>query len=157
MKKRIFAGIAMAVIVLTVLFAPMPVGPAKDGGTRQYCALSYKVVAWRRLYDDGLYEATKVYWFPDNFKPIDELWAYEEGNLTYKFVAKVLELNTGGALVQPVQGEDELRSSDRIYIGTSQLEDIGAQVGSYVEIYYTGGIMESYPAQVHAVKWVRCD
>jgi hypothetical protein len=152
MKKKVLAGIMIAV-VLAILFVPMPIGPCKDGGTRQYSALTYKIVAWHRLHDDGIYKATKAYWFPDNFKSVDALWAYEEDNVTRSFVAEILKLDASGALVQPAQGEQELFSSDQIYIGTAHLEDIGAEVGSRVKIYYTGGIMESYPARVHAVKW----
>ena len=70
MKKKVLAGIMIAV-VLAILFVPMPIGPCKDGGTRQYSALTYKIVAWHRLHDDGIYKATKVYWFPNNFKSVD--------------------------------------------------------------------------------------
>ena len=73
--------------------------------------------------------------------------------MVHKFVATVVELNATSALVQPAFGENELRSSDRISCGITQLGDIGAQVGSNVEIWYKGGIMESYPAQIQAIKW----
>lgn len=153
MKKKVWLVVLAAVLLVAVLFAPIPKSPYKDGGTREYAALTYKVVDWNRLTTDGIYEATKVYWFPNNFKSVDELWEYEEQDVVHKFVATVLELDSTSALVQPVEGEDELRSSDRIRISVTKLGDIGALVGSDVEIYYTGGIMESYPAQINAVKW----
>ena len=153
MKKKIWIWIVTGVLLLAVLFAPIPTGVARDGGTRTYSALTYKIVDWNRLTTDGVYEATKMYWFPNNFQSIDDLWAYEEQEVVHKLVATILELDSTTALVQPVDGEDELRSADQIYLGIADLGDIGAQVGGEVEIYYTGGIMESYPAQIHAVKW----
>lgn len=151
MKKKVW--IVAVAIFLAVLFVPIPKGQYKDGGTREYAALTYKIVDWNRLTADGTYQATKVYWFPDNFRSIDQLWAYEEPEVVHKFVATVLDLDSDSALVKPVTGEDELRSSDRIQFSIQGLGDIGAKPGSEVEIYYTGGIMESYPAQIHAVKW----
>ena len=151
MKKNFW--IVAAALFLAVLFVPFPKGPYKDGGTREYASLTYKIVDWNRLTADGPYQATRVYWFPDNFQSIDRLWVYEEPKVVHKFVAMVLELDNNSALVKPVTGEDELRSSDRIRFGIQGLGDIGATAGDKVEIYYTGGIMESYPAQIHAVKW----
>ena len=153
MKKKILLWILAGVLVLAVLFAPIPSGVYEDGGSREYTALTYKIVDWNRLTTDGKYEATKLYWFPNNFKSIDDLWANEEQEVVHKFVATILELDSSSALVQPVEGEDELSSADKIHLGIADLGDIGAQVGSEVEIYYTGGIMESYPAQINAVKW----
>ena len=149
-KKIIFTAIAI-VLLLAIFFTPIPKSPYKDGGTREYSALTYKIVDWSRLTTDGIYDATKVYWFPNNFKTIDDLWAYEEQEVVHKFVATVLELDSNSTLVQPVEGEEELHSADRIHLGVAELGDIGAQVGSDVEIYYTGGIMESYPAQIQNV------
>ena len=153
MKKKVILCVVAAVALLAVLFTPIPGGTLKDGGTKAYSALTYKIVKWNRISPDGIYKATRVYWFPDNFKSIDELWTYEEQDVVCKFTATVLELNDTSALVQPVEGEEELRSSDQITFRIDGLENIGAQVGSCVEISYTGGIMESYPAQIHAVKW----
>ena len=153
MKKKILLWILACVLLLAVLFTPIPSGVYEDGGSREYTALTYKLVDWNRLTTDGKYEATKLYWFPNNFKSIDDLWANEEQEVVHKFVATILELDSSSALVQPVEGEDELRSADKIHLGIADLGDIGAQVGSEVEIYYTGGIMESYPAQINAVKW----
>ena len=153
MVKKIIFTIIAVVLLFAIFLAPIPKGPYEDGGTREYAALTYKIVDWNRLTTDGKYEATKVYWFPNNFKSIDDLWANEEQEVVHKFVATILELDSSSALVQPAEGEDELRSADKIHLGIADLGDIGAQVGSEVEIHYTGGIMESYPAQINAVKW----
>ena len=152
MKKKIWI-IILTIALLAVFFAPIPKGQLRDGGTREYAALTYKIVDWNRLTDDGVYDATRVYWLPDNFKTIDELWAYEEPYVVHSFVATVLELGGTSALVRPVEGEIELGSSDQFSIGITDLGDIDARVGSEVEIFYTGPIMESYPAQINAIKW----
>lgn len=153
MKKKIFILILATVLPLAILFVPISKSPYRDGGTREYAALTYKIVDWNRQTTDGVYEATKVYLFPNNFRSIDELWAEEEQEVVHRFVATVIEIRGSSVLVEPVIGEDELQSSDRISVNTASLGDIGAEVGSDVEIYYTGGIMETHPAQINATKW----
>ncbi len=76
-------------------------------------------------------------------------------------MATVIE-NTGSLLVQPDEGTDEMRSSDKIYLHTSDTDirntsnkkititDIS--VNQRIEITYNGMIMESYPAQITASK-----
>ena len=157
MAKKILVLILATVLLLAVLFVPIPKSPGRDGGTREYSALTYKIVDWNRLTTDGVYDATKFYWFPNNFKSIDELWTYEEQEVIHKFVATVIEISENSVLVEPVVGEEELQSSHKISVNTASLGDIGAEVGSDVEIYYTGGIMETYPAQINAIKWTLAD
>lgn len=74
MKKKAWLWIAAGALLLAVLFAPVPTGVADDGGTQVYSALTYKIVKRHRSTEDGIYSATRVYWLPDNFKSIDELW-----------------------------------------------------------------------------------
>ena len=86
MKKGIIIGI---IVVILVLFLPIPKGTLEDGGTRDYCALTYRIVVWNMLIaeanEDGsagesyTYRKTSVFWIPDNFKSIDELWHIENG------------------------------------------------------------------------------
>ena len=72
--KRKF-GIVLAIIVLLVLTIPIPISSARDGGTREYVALTYKIVKWNHLYDNGeIYDDTEIYLFPLNFKTVNELW-----------------------------------------------------------------------------------
>ena len=78
MKKKY--RIIIAVVILLVLFVPIPRGTAEDGGTRVYRAVTYEIVVWNRLdsaVDGGVYKKTEVFWFPDNFKSLDELWKKE--------------------------------------------------------------------------------
>ena len=149
MKKKLWIPIVM-VVFLAILVIPIPTGPYRDGGTREYTALTYKIVDWNRLTGDSTYDKTKVYFFPYNFKSIDSLWYYEEDEVEHSFVATVLEINGDSVLVQPVEDEDELRSSDEIRFNIAELADMDAEIGSVVQVTYTGAIMESYPAQINA-------
>lgn len=157
MKKKI-GGPILIVAVLAILVIPIPTGVYKDGGTKSYSALTYKIVDWNRMVTaDETYDATRVYFFPNNFKSIDNLWSYEEDKVVHSFIATVLEINGTTVLVEPVEGETERMSSDKISFGTQSLVDIGAEVGSVVKVSYTGGIMETYPAKIHAMKWSLSD
>lgn len=153
MKRKIWLWIIAAIVLVAVLFVPVPTGTLNDGGTREYTALTYKIVDWNSLTDDGVYEKNRVYFFADRNKSLDELWEYEKGNVEQKFRGTALELSGTSVLVEPIEGVPERRSSDRISFDTADLADIGAEVGTVVEITYTGGIMESYPAQIHATGW----
>lgn len=73
------------------------------------------------------------------------------------FTASVLENKKTSILVQPLEGEDELNSSDKILVrvpkDSAVLEDLSEfAVGSKVKITYGGAIMESHPAQINADK-----
>lgn len=71
----------------------------------------------------------------------------------YSFKATVLEISENSVEVCPISGEDELKSSDKITFNISNLEKFDLTVGSVVEIFYNGEIMESYPAQIKAIRW----
>ena len=73
------------------------------------------------------------------------------------FKATVLENMGTSLLVEPLQGEDELKSSDkitvRVYEKNNKLMDVSEFIkGSRVIITYDGVILESYPAQINARK-----
>lgn len=157
MKKKVWIPIVI-VVLLAILVIPIPTGVYKDGGTREYTALTYKVVDWNRLTDDGsTYSATKVYFFPNNFRSIDNLWYKEEPTVEHSFVATILEINGSSVTVQPVENSAVLMSADKVSFGTSDLEKIEVEVGSVVKVTYKGGVMESYPAQVNATSWKLSD
>lgn len=80
MKKKIIIPVII-VVVLAILFVPIPSGAYKDGGTRAYSALTYKIVDWNRLTGDSTYDKTRLYFFPNNFKSIDSLWYLEKDNV----------------------------------------------------------------------------
>lgn len=154
MKKKTWIPI---IVFLMILVIPIPSGVYKDGGTREYTALTYKIVDWNRMTGDTIYDETRVYFFPYNFKSIDGLWYYEEDKVEHSFVATVLEINGTSVVVQPVADSAVLMSTDKVSFGTSDLEKIEVEVGSVVKVTYTGGVMESYPAQVHAISWELSD
>ena len=88
-KRLIILGLAL----ILILFLPIPIGALDDGGTRIYASLTYKIVKWNRLmsvYVDGniekidTYSKTSVYFFPENFKSVDELWDIEHPE-TYSY------------------------------------------------------------------------
>ena len=73
------------------------------------------------------------------------------------FTATILEFGNNHVLVQPDEGESELRSADKISFGTKDLEQLDVAVGSRVVVYYDGMIMESYPAQIIASGWEKAN
>jgi len=153
MKKKLWLPIVITVALLAVLFVPIPNGQMRDGGTKVYSALTYKIIAWNRLYDDGKYTATKVYFGADAWKSVDDLFAEEEPYIETVVRATIVEINGSSVLIEPLEDEWERASADRISFSADGFEDIGAEVGSVVEVTYKGAIMESYPAQIHATGW----
>ena len=156
MKKKIWIPIII-VVFLAIPVIPIPTGVYKDGGTREYTALTYKIVDWNRLTGDTTYDKTRVYFFPYNFKSIDGLWYYEEDQVEHSFVATVIEINSTSVTVQPVADSAVFMSTDKVSFGTTDLEQIDVEVGSLVKVIYKGDVMESYPAQVHATSWKLSD
>lgn len=76
-----------------------------------------------------------------------------EKDTEHSFMARVLECGEGWVLVEPLEGETERNSSNKITFSTGTLEDIPVTVGTKVEITYDGQIMESYPAQIRPISW----
>ena len=153
-SKKIWIPIVILVL-LAVLFVPIPTGVYKDGGTRAYTALTYKVVKWNRLDDLIRVKKTKVYFFPDNFKSIDTLWKMDQPE-EKSFEATILELSVVSALVEPLEGEEERESYDRIRFSVKGLEGtegIWMEPGDIVEIFYDGTIEESSPARINVNEW----
>ena len=151
MKKKWI--ILAALLLAAVLFVPVPAGVYKDGGTRVFQALTYKLVKWNRLTLTGTYDETRIYFLPNHFKSLDDLWSREEPRVENSFLAKVLEINGSAVLVEALEDQPVRLSSDQFSFGTNNLEHIGVQVGDIVKVTFTGAIRESYPAQIDAVKW----
>ncbi len=74
-----------------------------------------------------------------------------------QFNAKVLEILDAGTkpsiLVEPLEGEDERNSADRIVVSADG-EIPSLAVGDLVRITYDGTIMESYPARISGAQAV---
>ncbi len=73
-------------------------------------------------------------------------------NNEHSFFGKVIESNSSYIIVEPNENEEIRKSSDRISIGLGEFNDAIYKVGTNVKITYDGTIMESYPAQVRAIK-----
>lgn len=72
------------------------------------------------------------------------------------FEAKILEVNEGYFLVEPVEGSQELKSTDKIQVPMKNMDPSPEpQVGDMIEISYNGEIAESYPAQLTEVYSIR--
>ena len=130
MKPKIWIPIIAVAVLLAILFIPISRGSLDDGGTREYIALTYRIVDWNRIYADGVYEKTRIYFGSDRNKSIDELWQQEYANVAESFVATILEINGDSVLVEPVEGEPERLSSDTISFGIADLEKIEIMPGS---------------------------
>lgn len=155
MKKTIWISVAAVLLLLAVLFLPIPQTSADDGGSREYVALTYKIVDWNRITEDGIYEATRIYWGAERKLPMEELWGYEIDKVEQKFLAIVTDHYNSTfttALVEPLEGEWERSSSDLISVSWELLKQAGAEIGDIVEVTYTGGIMEIYPAAINETR-----
>lgn len=153
MKKKVILIVLAIVIFLAVLFVPIPKGPYNDGGTREYSALTYKIVDWNRLTTTGTYDKTKVYLFPENFRSINDLWHKEEDEVETTFIATVAEKYSTSVVVEPIPSCAIFGAGQRISFDILYLEDIGAEVGSTVQITFKGPVKETSPLQIRAVKW----
>lgn len=88
-------------------------------------------------------------WGRDYTSPLKEEKKDEEK--VHNFVGTVLEETTKYMVVKPNEDEEESKSSDKIMInyGTDN-KDYLYGVGRKVVIYYTGYIMETYPAKINS-------
>ena len=153
MKKKIWIPVISLIAILVILFVPIPKGTLNDGGTRVYSALTYKLVSWRIAHDDGIYKNTKVYFGKEARRSIDSLYDEESLNIESVVRATVVEINGSSVLIRPLASEWESNSARLISINTEGFDDIGAEVGSFVEVCYKGYVMETYPAQIDATGW----
>ncbi len=76
------------------------------------------------------------------------------------FVGTILEINDYSFLVEPAEGTPERQCADKIVVprATSDDEDDLVmpylRLGEEIYVYYTGGIAESYPAQISKVRMI---
>ena len=154
MKKKLWIPIVAIVVLLAILFVPVPQRSYDDGGTKEYISLTYKIVAWNKHTLDGVYEKTRIYFGKNRNKSLDELWKYENVEPKIKFNATIVELDTSTALVEPLTEEDKNKSSGgKMFFSISNLPNIEANVGDIVEITYNGVVEEIYPASIHPTDW----
>ena len=71
---------------------------------------------------------------------------------SHVFRATILEINNGTLIVEPAEGAEERKSSDRFSIGiTNMPASPEPQVGDVIEITYGGEILEIYPASLSGI------
>lgn len=136
---------------------------ADDGGSGIYYGLGYKVKMEKNIsaeYGPTLVRV-EMYMFDkfivgaiadvNNDSNDEDYKNLEEEQ--YEFVATIIEAYDSAILVEPEEGTNERKSSDKISIGitrpTNGTNDFYV-VGNKVKITYNGIIMESYPAQIFA-------
>ena len=74
-KKRIRVAV-LAVVLAVILFMPIKKGPYLEGGTVEYCALTYRVIKWHAIDPrdptgaSPLITETEVHVFPFNCRDL---------------------------------------------------------------------------------------
>lgn len=156
MKKKILIPIIALFVVLSVLFVPIPGESYDDGGTREYNALTYKIVDWNKISGGGVYEKTKIYFGKDKKASVDALWQKEMPTVASSvFFARITEIKGDTVTVEPLEGEVERNSCLSISFSKQKLSDISVSEGNIVKIGYNGAIRETYPASIDVVFWER--
>ena len=164
-KKNII--IIIVILLLIILFVPMQINKLKDGGTVEYKTLLYSITKYHKLdesVNDGYIDGIVIKVFgkeiynsiedkentnKDNEESLDNT----ENSQYSSFVGTILEETTTYMIVEPNEDEIERKSADKIKInyGTDHIDYLYG-IGRKVVIYYTGYIMESYPAQINTDK-----
>lgn len=67
------------------------------------------------------------------------------------FYGKVIESNEKYIIVEPIENEEERKSSDKFYISLGENNDAIYQIGTNVKVTYTGFIQETYPAKIDVI------
>lgn len=150
MKKYLWIIPTCILAILAILFLPIPGNAYDDGGSREFTALTYKIVVWNRITTDTQHKATRIYWGADRNKSLDELWETEVQTIERTFLAQIIEVEEGDTvIVRPVKGEPEEQRAKYIRVTLNGHNEIIAKTGDYLQVTYRGQIMESYPAQIN--------
>lgn len=157
-KKKLIITLIILILILTPIKFKL-----KDGGSTEYKAILYTVTKIHRLsekletgYEDGLkIEILGIQIYNKINSNLEANTTIEEENNTYQFIATIIEAKEDYIIVRPADGTNELKSSDKIRIKitrpTSGINDFYV-TGNKIIITYDGNILESYPAQITAIK-----
>lgn len=133
-----------------------PAGMITDGGTIEYFGLGYKIIDFHTLagYDDIKIGTWFMEYndFEEEMKEYEERFEEEMGKEEYSFFGKVIESTSKYIIVEPNENEEIRKSADKISIGLGKNNDALYEIGTNVKITYDGIVMESYPAQINAIK-----
>lgn len=107
----------------------------------------------------GIMYAIDMYRIKHNKPVIFSTWGYSYcppadivDENPYSFYATIIESKEKYILVEPTQGSQELKSSDKFSIGLDENDTTEYSVGATVKITYDGAIMETYPAKINTIK-----
>ena len=78
---------------------------------------------------------------------VDDIVAFLLETATVKVTATVIAINENTVILKPIDGSEELKSSDRFNLPSRYLGDIKPTQGMKLEITYIGGILETDPPQ----------
>lgn len=104
------------------------------------------------------FEGARGYQFGREENQIDvplenEGWIIFEAR-SYTFCGVIKQVEENLFFVEPDNGEEIKKSADLIMVGKLQLDtNVKFVVGEKIKITYDGYVMETYPAQVKAIKY----
>ena len=132
----------------------------RDGGTKEYLGLGYKVIDFYTL--EG-YDDIKIgTWFMDYNDFEEEMEEYEEKYKEemkkdeFSFYGTITQVEKNLFFVEPDENEEIRKSADLIMVEKLKIDtNVKYEVGERVKITYDGSVMESYPAQINAIKYER--
>ena len=114
----------------------------RDGGTKEYYGLGYKVIDFNRI--DGYDEMKIGSWLMKYEDIANEILSPQ---LDSTINAVVVEVHEKGMTVMDLEDGNSL-----ITVGFTDEGNIGFKQGQEISIRYSGTIMESYPAQLGNVE-----
>ena len=75
-------------------------------------------------------------------------------NKEYSFCGTITQIEENLFFVEPDDGEEIRKSSNLIMVGKLKLDtNVKYEVGERIRIFYDGTVMETYPAQIKAIKY----
>ena len=119
----------------------------RDGGNVDY--IDKGIFVYTYVFTNG--EKVTVYRW-EKYAPPEEVSVDIEVNKEKSFLGKIVESNESYIIVEPNENEEIRKSSDKISIGLGEYNDALYEIGTNVKITYDGDVMETYPAQIKAIK-----
>lgn len=151
-KSRIIAAVLLA-LLLALLLIPVPGYVCEDGGTREYKALTYRIVDWNRICEDGIYARTRVYFPPDCWRSLDDLWEKEAETVPHTVRAAVTDIRDDHIVIATVPPVGQEAKSQLLSFSREKLEPLEIEIGSRIRVTYLGEVAETAPGQIRATAW----
>lgn len=131
-----------------------PAGMLADGGTKEYFGLGYKVIDFHTLagFDDVKIGSWSMKY--DDFK--EEMREYEEKmtQVEYSFCGTITKIEENLFLVKPDENEEIRKSADLIRVQKLKIDNnVKFEIGERIKVTYDGNVLETYPAQINAIKY----